>query len=350
MSSMVSICLVAAALFAAADTPSSDVVDPGTLESSEVLPPLVTEAEGFDAVPRLRRGSASPVVAGFLSSSDAAVRLRGVEGIDDLESAFTIETLLKALYDESPRVRITAARRLGEASPIALIVRVWESEIQRPEAFWESFWRHIPEWGADMGPPLTAYLERDDITGDQGAIAAHALGLLRYVPAGPVLARRAWVQHPELAYRSSVALLRLGESGPGEEQHKLVRHPLPEVRMQAVHTLATQGDQTAIDTLHAVVLGQSERNMEVRKQAILALRNMEYRSVLPALIDLIGRVPALNLELRHALIEVAGLDNGPNANIWREWYEALVLYESGNVEEANRRLEALQTYRSVRLR
>lgn len=201
-----------------------------------------------------------------------------------------------------------------------------------------------------MAEPLHTFLQRDDIAADQAALAAFALGLMRHGPAGEVLAQRAWVQHRQLAYRASEALLRLGEAGPGSEQRKLLRHPMPEVRHLAVYAVARQGDQAAMDALREVVLGRSERSLAVRKAAISALATMEYRTVLPVLIELIQQVPGLNWELRQALIHVAGVDNGRNPGVWREWYEALMLFEAGRVEEANQKLEALQSQRSLRLR
>jgi hypothetical protein len=350
MSRMLSTSILILALLALPFTVVGEEPGPSPSRGEAFLPPIFEDSAAFGPIPRPSRGSAAPVVAGFLASEDPSVRLRGIEAMDVEKSAVAIETLLRALYDDSAPVRLAAARRLGEASPAAVIHAVTAPEIARPVEFWETFWQHVPEWGGRMGPALTGYLSRDDITGDQGALAAHALGLLRHGPAATILAQRAWVQHPELAYRASAALIRLGELAPREEHRRLLRHPLREVRMAAVHAVALHGNQEALDQLHAVIAGQTERSMDVRREAIAALTRMEPRPVLPVLVDLYARVPSLNIELRHALIAVAGLDNGPNPGTWRAWYEALLLYESGQVGEANRRLEALQNQRSVRLR
>jgi len=350
MSTMVSTCLAALLIFAGSE---GNATPPGPPEGAvtESYPPLIEEIQQFDPIPRLRRGSAAPVVSEFLSSPDPAVRLRGIEGIEDAAaSPFQLETLLKALYDESPVVRAAAARRLGEVPPEAIIALVWEAGTQRPAEFWKNFWRHVPDWKSSLAGPLTAYLEREDIAADQAAMAAVALGLMRHGPAGELLANRAWVRHEELAYRASEALLRLGEAGPREEQRKLLRHPMPAVRHMAVFAVAQHGDQDAMDALHAVVMGTGERSLIVRKAAVTALSTMEWRTVLPVLVDLMQKVPGLNWEIRQALIVVAEVDNGRNAATWREWYEALQLYEAGHVEEANRRLDALQDQRSLRIR
>lgn len=328
--------------FSQAPTPPDSV--------TELHPPLIEEVPEFEAIPRLRRGSAAPVVSEFLSSPDPEVRLRGIEGIEDLGSPVKVQTLLSALHDESPKVQRTAARRLGEAPPEVIIALVLEPSTRRPEAFWTNFWRHVPDWRDSLAEPLHEYLERDDIAADQAALAAVALGLMRHGPSGDLLAERAWVSHEVLAYRASEALLRLGEAGPRDEQRKLLRHPMPAVRHIAVFAVAEHGTQEAMEALHAVVMGRGEPSLRVRQAAVSALSTMEWRTVLPVLIDLMQRVPGLNWEIRQALIHVAGLDNGRNAGTWRQWYDALLLFEAGNVEEANRKLEELQNQRSLRLR
>lgn len=347
--SMLCIACVILVPLAALDMPPAE---PASATIRELLPPLIPEVNDASAgrIPTAPRGSAAPVVAGFLSDPSPQARLRGIEAIEEPIGSATVETLLAGLMDDSGAVRQAAATRLNRTRPDLVIGSVWLSGIERSPDFWEHFWKAMPDLHDGLGPALHDFLKRDDITGLQAAMAAHALGLMRYEPAGDLLAERAWVRHPELARRAAEALWRLRERGPRTEQRKLLRHPLPLVRMIAIEGLAMDGDTEAAHLLHGVVLGRTERDLSVRRAAVGGLASMEMRDALPALIDLLGTVPGMNQEIRHGLIILTGVDNGREARMWREWYEAVLLHEAGRYEEAERIFEALDEQRTLRLR
>lgn len=259
------------------------------------------------------------LLPGLARSAASRDRLAAMEGLSSFNTDDALALLIDGLFDESAAVRSKAADGLLAAdearSARALSDRLLAAE---PEALTRA---------ADVLPRLheraeglIAILADDEAPVGVMSQAALCAGRIRAAEAGEILAKRAWAREATLARHSAWALATLADSRWTKALDELLRHPLPEVRYEAMRGLSRIGGSDALMLLANAAVTPIEPDASLRRTAIYFIAKANEPASIDALISVLERTTSLRGDTAHALQALTRLPYSGTIRPWREWY------------------------------
>jgi len=244
---------------------------------------------GLSSTP-LQKGSGNEALSDFKkfypTFKENAQKIEAILALEGLDGADLVELLLPILSDPEIEIRGAALRVLSkvkeEASVNALIGALKAKK------------------------------------GDVKAGAAEALGLGRHQAALGPLKALASDSNPEARTAAALALGRVRDPAANDALLKLLEDGKESVRTAACDALGWIGD---VATADAVLAKLSDREWRVRAAAIAALGNLRAKQVIPKLVESMEKEEGRLVEdASRALERLTGLELGPDAQAWRQWW------------------------------
>lgn len=196
------------------------------------------------------------------------VRVRAAEALTEFADPATIPSLVIAVTDPVPEVRIQA---------VAALARIKDARAVRPilvQLDREDEWAahritdSLSQFGRDAVEPLSRYVER---SGRYVQLVIRALGQIGDYRAEPTLLASLDAPEKEVRIRAAAALGRTGTPVGIQDLVQAMRDPSWEVRTQAAKALGDVGDRLAIPVLrHAL----RDSSWWVRNNAAAALAHL----------------------------------------------------------------------------
>lgn len=193
---------------------------------------------------------AGPLLMQWLSHWDENMRLAAAEGLGKLGDPAAVKSLVRALEDPEPKVRLGVAQALGQLKTkdnqevVALLGRIRDTNIKVRQAVVEVLGTKKDRRSVI---PLISCL--GDTSGDVRLAAVSALREIGDPGSGPALARLTRDSNPEVASAAVESLGQLRYLGATEALIDLVRTGSRELRQAAARALGSMGTPQAIDAL-----------------------------------------------------------------------------------------------------
>ena len=222
---------------------------------------------------------AIPQLAGYLDSSDLAVRVEAVKAITEIGGAASLDPLIKSTHDNDQEVQIRATDGLvnfylpgyvktGLASRISRVGASIKSHFtDTNDQVVDSYIRVRPEIIIALGQ-----LVRGGTSMDSRANAARAAGILRGRAAVPELVNALRTKDSGLMYESLVALEKIRDATAGPGIQFVLRDLDERVQLAAIETTGILTNREAIPDL--IRIFNDARNAKVKRAALIALAMM----------------------------------------------------------------------------
>jgi HEAT repeat protein len=289
--------------------------DPGTAVPSESS--VETSGGGVTAAD----GSAGfPLARLMVRSEDELTRQKGYEILASASHKDSRRILLTGLEDDHAEVRAAAARSLLHYGIETVREDLIDYILSRDSALTEAFGESVALMRGALEVPMASLLADDEETVDRQAAAAYCLGRMGGTASTPLLAKRCWVRDPLLAVTAVQALVASGDSGALVHYRNLLRHPLRDVRLEALGGLAAAGGDDTVAILYDMAIGRLEPDIAMRRHAVHALGEIRRPSSVHALMGIMFENGTLREDVSAALRNLTGMEwHDPGS--WRFWYD-----------------------------
>lgn len=262
--------------------------------------------------------SLGTLLPGLAKSPASRDRLAAMEGLSSFNTNDALVLLLDGLFDESSAVRSKAADGLLAAdearSAVALSERLLAAEADALARASDVLPR-LHERAAG----LIVILADDAAPVGRMSQAALCAGRIRAAEAGEWLAKRAWAREAALARNAAWALAMLADSRWTKALDELTRHPLPEVRYEALRGLSRIGGIDALMLLANAAVTPIEPDVSLRRTAVYFIARANEPASIDALMSVLVRTTSVRGDTVQAL---QGLTRRPYSATrnWQEWY------------------------------
>lgn len=220
---------------------------------------------------------AIPALAQYLSDPNRDIRVEAVKGIVKLDTASSLEPLIKATHDNDSEIQIRATDGIVNFYVPGYVAKSGlTGTLTRGVRGVKSFFAIRNDQVID--PEITVRPEVSQALGDEvrGASsieartnAARAAGILRAQPAAPALVDALHSKDTELIFESLVALQKIGDPSTGPQVAFLARDLDDRVQGTALETI---GVLHSLDSAPQVRSALADaRNAKIRRAALQAL-------------------------------------------------------------------------------
>ena len=219
---------------------------------------------------------AIPTLTQYLTDPDTSIRVEAVQAIVKLDSAASLDPLIKAAHDNNAEVQIRATDGLVNFYLPGYVAKGLTGPLTRGVRQVKSFFssrneQEIPPDIAirqDVGQALSDQILHGASL-DARANAARAAGILRAGPAVASLQQALRSKDTELILESLYALQKIGDRSAGSGVSFLARDLDDRVQMAALETLGVlRNEQSASDVRSALT---HARNAKIRRAALSTL-------------------------------------------------------------------------------
>lgn len=273
--------------------------------------------------PPILPGTATAVLDASLSSGDARVRLRALEGLASQLPAEHIESFVQALADPSPEVGQFAAQSLRGVDPGLLYDRVVDffSQANLSEMN-DSAGTSLPLLREVLNEKLMATVQSADETSARRGAAAFCLGKMSIPAAAQPLASVAWGNDVRLSVQCVHALAATPEPSVVTYLFELAAHPAPEVRLEALRMLTGLSGPEAVAAVGRIAIERPANDAALSKLAVEAITQLpDVKISIPLLIETMRRNLSARREAGVVLRKMTGQHFGDIPSDWQAWWD-----------------------------
>ncbi len=267
-------------------------------------------------------GSADWLLERMAETDSPELRSRAAEAWPVSEAdAEGLREIIRHLADSSALVRTGAKQRLSEQDRALVFAYTMRTMVGGSLEDVKALDAALPFLGDTIGYHMMETLRTELEAPQHRRIAAYCLGRMGIQSAAEVLEPNVWAQDTALAQACLDALALLLPPGSAPCWIKLLEHPEPRFRTQAVRALAALGDPKSFDTLKGILFTSGYG--ELQGEVLRSLQNYPPEILYPLLVEVMERT----LEMRSAAVRIlrkrTGLDWGPRPEPWRQWLHSL---------------------------
>ncbi|GMW00231.1 MAG: hypothetical protein AMXMBFR84_13690 [Candidatus Hydrogenedentota bacterium] len=297
----------------------------GTSVSSDYLPSEVTwpPAESpFQKELEAAQSAFGPLEA-MLHSRDPFVRKRGLEGIALSGEQQAVTVCVAFLADPDAEVRMAARTALDQFDDGWVAADIRRILAGGGPGLVHALDYAIPSLKGSLEQPFLRTLDDPQEPSRDRVVAAYCLGRMGSRDAIPALTRGAWSSDKEFSEYCAYALSSIIDPVSVQELAGMSNHPNQEIRWAAIQGLGTIGGPKAFESLRSTALGQTEKVMSLRQEAMFQLARSGDLDSIPVIMEIMGQSPTLSRPAIEAMKYLTGLDLGPSTRAWRQWYETV---------------------------
>jgi HEAT repeat protein len=228
--------------------------------------------------------SAIPQIAPYLSDPDIDVRIETVKALDDLDTQYSLDPLVKALGDVDPEVQIRATDGLVNFYLPGYLRTGFSASLRRAGNVIKGKFTDTNDQVVDpyvnVRPDIIAGLGKVAAGGASTtarANAARATGILRGKAAVPDLIQALHSKDDEVMYETLIALQKIRDPSAGVQISFLLRDLSEKIQLTALETTGLLGNKEALPQLRDAF--DRARTIKVKRAALEAIAMMPDESL-----------------------------------------------------------------------